>query len=126
MIETKHYQITISNSGEHIFLDMLDKRTGEVHCFYKCKKIKSHWIYFRSYQEHSVYSIERKYDIKTCTTIETHKKCFDNPFEQYSEYIILMKKEVIELVKKYFEDKNYERVLIFANYIEPILIKKVD
>lgn len=126
MIEAKHYQITISNSGEHIFLDMLDKRTGEVHCFYKYKKIKSHWIYFRSYQEHSVYSIERKYDIETCATIETHKKCFDNPFEQYSEYIILMKKEVLDLVKKWFDGIEYTITCVIANYIEPILVKEVD
>lgn len=126
MIETKHYQFTISNSGEHIFLDMLDKRTGEVHCFYKNKNNNSQWIYNRSYQEWSVYSINRKFNRKTLDYENVLKECFDNPFEQYSEYIILMKKEVIELVKKYFEDKNYERVLIFANYIEPILIKKVD
>ena len=123
MIETEHYQIAIINSGEHIFLDMLDKRTGEVHCFYKCKKIKSHWIYFRSYQEHSVYSIERKYDIKTRAT---YKKCFDNPFEQYSEYIILMKKEVVDLVKYWFDSIEQTITRVIANYIKPILVKKVN
>ena len=126
MIEVKNYQITLTNSGEHIFLDMLDKRNGEIHCFYKNKNNNSQWIYNRSYHEWSVYSINRKFNRKTLDYENELKECFANPFEQYSEYIILMKKEVIELVKKYFEDKNYERVLIFANYIEPILIKKVD
>ena len=126
MIEVKNYQITLTNSGEHIFLDMLDKRNGEIHCFYKNKNNNSQWIYNRSYQEWSVYSINKKLNLKTLDYENELKECFDSPFEQYREYIILMKKEVLDLVKKWFEDKNYERVLIFANYIEPILVKEVN
>lgn len=124
MLETEHYEITITNSGGFLFLDMLDKRTGEIHCFYQDKHIKSHWIHYRSYQEYSVYSIEEK--VIGWTIIRTNKKCFPNPFEKYSEYIIIMKKEVLDLIEKWREDINQTRILIIANYIRPVFITKAE
>lgn len=83
---------------DYIFLEIVDRRNGEVYEFYKHKKNDKYYTFYQNYQEWSVYSITKKtvwkdreknpfdFDI-----VKVAKQRPENPFEQFKEYYIKIK-----------------------------------
>lgn len=88
----KYYSATTFYMTDFDFLDILDKRNGEIYSFYKEKNNKN-WIYFESHQEHSLYSMDKgktEHGLfgNTVLRIDSYKNRPINPFEKLGEYEI--------------------------------------
>ena len=75
------------------FLDIRDNRNGEVYEFYRLKNKEKNWTFYRNYQEHSVYSMDKaktEHGLfgNTVLRIDSYKNRPYNPFEKYREYEI--------------------------------------
>jgi len=94
-IDVNNYNVNVFIMTDYIFLDIRDKRNGEIYCFYKHKTNDKHYIFHKSYQEWSIYSQEKKtvwkdreknpFDLEI---VYVAKKRPQNPFEQFAEYDI--------------------------------------
>ena len=94
-IDVNNYNVEQFIMTDYIFLDIRDKRNGEMYCFYKHKTNDKHYIFHNNYQEWGVYSKEAKtvwkdrdknpFDFET---VFVAKKRPQNPFEQFAEYNI--------------------------------------
>lgn len=103
-IKCDYYNISFkSTSPSYVFLHIRDVRNGEVYCFYK-RLDEENYIFDRSYQEHSGYSIKGyKYnDINMREAIYHDRPA--NPFEHLKEYKIELKYEQFDIKLENIEE----------------------
>jgi hypothetical protein len=81
------------NQDDYEFLDIRDNRNGEIYEFYRLKDKENNWTFYRNYQEHSLYSMNKAKTEHglfgtTILRIDSYKNRPYNPFEKYNEYKI--------------------------------------
>lgn len=96
MIDLNNYRIDfVCCIDDTIFLDIIDKRNGEVYSFYKNKHQDQNYTFYDNHQMWDIYLCDKKSIFKDK---ENNPFDFDviyvakprpiNPFEKYSEYQI--------------------------------------